>query len=457
MVENKSSDGSAKKSSKKKMAEKTTAGSTAVKTSQTPKISAAEEKAQTVSAQADTRSAQVQSNQPQSAQLVANESKSGSSAVSWIALVFSLAAIAGAGYAGYLTAIESKLNQGQQANSYKLMDRRVDGFEQLQTDLGSQISQLRTQITQSESDVNERIRKIRRELDEQTGRMDEKIAEAESTLSGQSDAFRSEFNTLSDSVVNLRSELGRNLDSWVIEEAAQLISIADYQLRFTGDSELAKQALELADTRLEELADPTLLGVRSQLAKDIEKLDSVKLSLSTSVLDRLSTLSESIYDLPLLGDVDLPEIDSSTSERSTAQSVNEDPVSASSGFERFLQVVGDAFSSLLNSIGDLVQIEKNGKSVKPVISDHERQLTYERTRLFLEGAQIAYVRKDAALYGNRLGRARQWVEKHFHPEATQTGDWLLRLEEIQTATVFTATPDISESVQSIQQALRRGE
>lgn len=447
MAENKSSEsGSQNTAGKKKSAKKKVTKSVAAKKVENEAENAVAAEAPSVEIQSEP----VQSNS------TPDKSRSSTGTVSWLALILSLTALGGTGYTWYLTAVDSKLSQGQQANNFSLLDQRVNGFERLQNDLGSQISQLRTQISQSETDVSERLRKIRGEMDSQEQLVNDKMASAESMLSDQTDAFRSEFDALSESVVNLRSELGRSLDSWVLEEVQQLISIADYQVRFAGDPDLAKQALRIADSRLEEMADPELLAMRSQLAKDIALLDESDSGSVVNVLHALSALSESIYDLPLSGDINIPEArDASAGQDSVDASNNDGSTDQLTGLNKLMHMVGDALANLISSLANLVQVEKNGKSIKPILSDHERQLTYERTRLFLEAAQIAFVRKDADLYGNRVDQARQWVGERFDPEATATIEWLGDLDALQSSAVFKATPDISESVKLIQDALNR--
>lgn len=386
-----------------------------------------------------------------SATVSSKPSSSGSGAFTWIALLFSALALAVGGYSWYLTAVDSKLKLGQQDNKYELFGQRVDGFEKLQSDLGAQIAQLRSQISQSDSDVAEKIRSVHAEIGLQASDVSQQLATAKQTLSDQSEAFRRDFDTLSDSIVDLRSEFGRGLDTWALEEVEQLMFVANQRLSFAGEVDLAKKALELADARLEQLADPAFNPVRKQLSDDISALANVKSSDIVGVLTELATLSSEVYTLPLLGDYDgaASKVDQNNTENDESQSID-DQESPAEGVNKVFQPISDAVAKLLAGLGDLIQVEKNGSSLKPVVSDHTRQLIYERARLNLEAAQIAYVRQDYTLYGNRIDGVRQWIEQEYNQKSSVTQAWLEKLNQIQSDSVVVELPSIEGSLQTMR-------
>ena len=376
----------------------------------------------------------------------------GSTGVAWFALLLSIVAMGAGGYAWYLTAVDSKLNMGQSQNRYEMMSQRVSGFELQQSDLSVQIAQLKTRLSQADNDVAERIRSIRNELEHQQAAVSEQIQASTDAMRAQVDSFQSNFSTLTDSIEIMRAQLGKSLDSWTIEEVEQLLFVAQLRMEFSGETDLAIKALQLADARLEQIADPALLELRKQIAVDIAALESVVKEDTVGLLNSLTLLSEEVSKLPLTGDFSAEGAGSD----SPASSDSAEPTASQSdqgAFDSIVQPVSDAAVSFMESLGDLIQVEKNGKSVKPVVSDHVRQLTYERARLYLEAAQIAYVRKDGVLYENRIQSVYRWVEQNFDTESADTAQWLGQLSEIPSSYTVPVNPDIAGSLEALRRVM----
>ncbi len=374
-----------------------------------------------------------------------------SGVVSGVALLVSVLALCAGGYAWYLTAVDSRLNVGQQEKRVNTIEQRLGGFDVVQSDTNLLVGQLKNQIALAEDNFSNQIRTIRGEIVEQESAVRERVATSERIINSQADSFRKEFNALSDSVVKLRSELDRGIDSWTLEEAEQLIFIANQQLQFSGDSSLAKRALQYADERLQMLANPVLNGVRQLLATEITALDNVQVVDTVEVLNKLSSLSSTVENLALAGDIVIPE---KTSAEVTSGLGSDQSETEASVVGRYIQPIIDAGASFLASVGDLIQVEKNGKSIKPVISAEVRQMTYQKTKLILESAQIAFIRQQPDLYQNRIQIARSWVEESFDQNSEQTANWLAQLDEVGSISPQSKIPDISGSLKAIRDVIK---
>jgi uroporphyrin-3 C-methyltransferase len=385
-----------------------------------------------------------------------NHAGSGVNTLSWIAIILSGLALCAGGYAWYLTAVDSKLTMGQQKSRFSVIEQRIDGFDTAQSDLNNQISQLKNQISQAEDNFSSQARGMRNDLVAQESAIRDQISSAEQNIQTRTDKFRQEFGTLSDSIVKLRSELGRSIDSWTLEEAEQLMFIANQRLYFAGDTQLSRRALQFADDRLQRLADPALNNVRQLLATEIAALDSVKMIDTGGVLNNIAILASSVENLSLAGDLVIPDKGGIGAASTTSESdVPETEASGKdeSGIESYTQPIIDAGSSFISSLGDLIQIEKNGKSVKPVISAEARKLNYDYTRMILESAQIAFVRQDPELYKHRMQSARNWVEERFDTNSAETTNWLAQLDNVASNSPRSELPDISGSLNAIREII----
>ena len=370
----------------------------------------------------------------------------GQAVVSWIALILSVVAVCAGGYAWYLGTVDSKSNAVQQETRLNLIERRIGGVEQAQTGLSTGISQLGDSLARFDADSGELIQDVRNEISNQ----DDSVREL----------IQNEIDALSNQVDTLRSQLSSNADGWVLEEVEQLILIADKRLRFSGEAVLAKQALQLADQQLAQLSGSGVNEVRRLLSKDIAALDNVPLIDMPGILNELSVLSDQVDKLPLAGDIVMGNTstgsDADRGQGGEPQGVeaqgsdSQGDVAKSATLERFLKPVMNAGAALLTNLGDLVQIEKNDNPVKPLISAQERRMTYEKTRLILESAQIALVREKPELFTNRINAAGEWVKQNFNRDVARTGDWIERLDRVGSSLPDTEIPDISATLSAIR-------
>ncbi len=385
-------------------------------------------------------------NNPAPERPVTRPGSRGQAVVSWIALILSVVAVCAGGYAWYLGTVDSKSNAVQQETRLNLIERRIGGVEQTQTGLSTGISELGDSLARFDADSGELIQDVRNEISNQ----DDSVREL----------IQNEIDALSNQVDTLRSQLSSNADGWVLEEVEQLILIADKRLRFSGEAVLAKQALQLADQQLAQLSGSGVNEVRRLLSKDIAALDNVPLIDMPGILNELSVLSDQVDKLPLAGDIVMGNTstgsDADRGQGGESQGVeaqgsdSQGDVAKSATLERFLKPVMNAGAALLTNLGDLVQIEKNDNPVKPLISAQERRMTYEKTRLILESAQIALVREKPELFTNRINAAGEWVKQNFNRDVARTGDWIERLDRVGSSLPDTEIPDISATLSAIR-------
>ena len=359
------------------------------------------------------------------------------------------------GYGWYVSTVQTKTSAQDQVNRVSLLEQRVENFDTLQADLVGQISLLKNQVTQAEDNFSQQLRTIRSELAGKDSEVQQQIRNSEKGFQAQMEDFRQEFGALSDSIVQLRSELGRGLDSWTLEEVEQLIFIANQRLQFAGDPVLAKKALEIADDRLQEQGDPRFLEVRRLLAGEISELENVQEIDIAGVLSAISTLSDTLGELNLAGDLHGPASSGPAPSEPEPNELKDDGSGQElTGMDRFFQPVVHAATTLLASLGDMIQVEKSGEAINPVVSAEIRQLIYTKGRLILDSSQIAFLRQNPDLFEERIALARKWVEENFDLESEATHRWLSRLDEIASQSPRSALPDISGSLNLLRQRMR---
>ena len=196
----------------------------------------------------------------------------------------------------------------------------------------------------------------------------------------------------------------------------------------------------LADRQLKLFADPRLLPVRRELAREVALLESLEKTDVAGITLRLGTLAENVDRLPLLRDVDsLAALSPGTvgpETRKTQDTASDDRGGASRIWQDLLS---------------LVRIRDNAEVQRPLLPPEQEYFLRENLRFMLFGAQQALLRADVSTYKQNLQIAARWLEGHYdtHSQAVLTA--LAELENLQTMEIATDVPDISGSLEALRQ------
>ncbi len=340
------------------------------------------------------------------------------------------------------------------------------------------MSQVNGTVLQAEETVTNQVRVIRKEMIDQQTTIAEQLTSARNNQQKQEQQYREDFSGLSESILQLGKDLGRTAVSWNLEEAEQLIFIANQRLQLSGEAGLAIRALTLANSRLEVTGNPDLIEVRRLLTNEIASLEKVKQPDFIAILSAIESLSSGLEELPLAGDLEtiLPQkslLESKkvasindtqgSDEQSLVSNNTEAGADADSSDElsnpflnnSVIQSLVTAGKVFLADLSDLIQIEKNGKAVNPIISAEVKFMTLEKARLILESAQSAFLRKQFDVYQQRMLSAVSWVESRF-VDSEQRKLWLEEISALSAEVYVTELPDISKSLKAIRAIIKKG-
>ena len=381
-----------------------------------------------------------------------DRSSGSSGAVSWLALLIALLGLGVGGYVWYQNNVEGQREAHEQTARLDGVEQRISTLQQGQNDLEARDNQIKGQLLTIEESVGQQIRTVRAELVEQQSAVSEQINAAQKSLNKQEQEFKEEFTALSDSIVSLRTELGKNAQSWKLEEAEQLVFIANQRLYLAGESELAMQALKLADSQLAQVSNPEVVAIRQQLAEEIAALNLIETPDVVGMLAAIGALSDSLQQLPLPGDIETLVSDQEDRSQEPAGSNEEQ---AGTEEEGALEAVMRVSARFISDLSDLVQIEKRGEKMAPVVSAEIAFMTVEKTQLMLEAAQISYLREQYGAYSQRMEAIDKWVRERF-AQGDQRESWLGQLNQLSSEIPSDHQPDISGSLESIRALIERG-
>lgn len=287
-------------------------------------------------------------------------------------------------------------------------------------------------------------------------RLENRLEPLQSALSGMGETLRNERQQVDlqieeisrkqqhtgDQVSMLAALVGRSEQGWSLAEVEYLLRIANQRLQLQRDVKTARLALQAADARLQELADPQFLKVREQLAKELASLQTVTHVDSDGVSARLGVLMALVDELTVEGSKYQPPVETETEQSVdtlTAQDWRELP------------------ALLWSVVSDLFRIREHDKPVSPMLPPEREYFLRENLRLQLSAARLALLRDDNVQYQAALSTARHWLDEYFSASDAQVKEMQAQLERLSAVDVTPTLPDVSASLRLLRQRLKLSE
>jgi uncharacterized protein HemX len=216
-------------------------------------------------------------------------------------------------------------------------------------------------------------------------------------------------------------------------EAEYYLSVANTELNLANDWDNAITALELADGRLAELANPELGPVREAIAGELLALRGVRLPDIEGLMFSLGRLAARAPALPMRAD--LPA--NYPNGADTAQD------EAEPGFERL-------WVAVKRTLLGLVRIERRDEPVAEALSAAERELARRQVEIELEVARTAALRVQPQAFRSALDAATAILQRDFDADSAEVEGALALLREMRTLEIDPKKPDISGSLNQLR-------
>lgn len=126
------------------------------------------------------------------------------------------------------------------------------------------------------------------------------LSNAQQRLQKNLERQHAELLSLKKSLAKLYSSTENTGETWSVEEVQHLLQLAVDQLSLAANIDGAEAALTIADRRIASNGDPELQVLRQQIARDIASLQQIKRTDLAGTIHRLNALSESIEHLPVV-------------------------------------------------------------------------------------------------------------------------------------------------------------
>ncbi|MEP0176776.1 MAG: uroporphyrinogen-III C-methyltransferase [Paraglaciecola sp.] len=229
---------------------------------------------------------------------------------------------------------------------------------------------------------------------------------------------------------------GRRPADWLLAEADYLVRMAGRKLWLEHDVKTAIMMLQSADSRIQDLDDPSLLPVREYLAADIQSLQQINQVSTSSIALALGAMLKQVDNLPLVF-FERPK------EAAAEQAVTDSVDDWRSNFMRNVKEVTKDFFSF----------KKVTTDIKPFMSEQQRWLLKEQLSFALMQAQIAVLQENQTLYQQALQQGFALLIEHFDTEQDIVVQFTESLSNLQQTDFSREYPSQLEAAPLLQDVI----
>lgn len=313
---------------------------------------------------------------------------------------------------------------------------RQEGLGGQLSDKSQQVQAVTQQLTSVQSELaalHSQLATVQSKLSGDDARLERRLAEQGDLFESKLDATRGELTAV---LQQIQRQLNRTRGDVLIADAAYLLDVANQKLHLVGDVKSVLAAMEAADQRLHESADPAVFKVREVLASEIAALRAMPATDMVGVSARLIALEKKVPGLPLV----LPH----------AGTVKEHEKTKEQAAATAPEEPGDALDKTLRGFKDLVTVRRTDRPIEAVLAPEQAEALRQLLLLKLETTRAALLRNDEQLYRDSLSAAIEWLGEHFDGTAAETRNVLNELKALAERSLGVSYPDISQSMVLLQ-------
>lgn len=237
-------------------------------------------------------------------------------------------------------------------------------------------------------------------------------------LREQALALSQRMDLLEDTVAGLRRDAAPSAESFKLDEAQYLLSLAETRLDLFSDPQSAARALELADNLLAGISAPGLANVRQTLSIELDVVRAAPVNDLPALSGRLRGLVQELPNLAVL-----TEAPNATRSR------------------------------LMLALDRYLVVRREGEAM-PVLG-RSPWAVREGLKLEFERAQLALERQQPQAWQNALDTAVTMAEHGLLPDDTVVESFLSRLRALAKTTLAPEPPKLGATLRALRR-LREG-
>jgi uroporphyrin-3 C-methyltransferase len=275
-------------------------------------------------------------------------------------------------------------------------------------------------------------------LDQQQNNIAESLAStqlAKSDLAQQNQRLQSSLQSLTEELQltsaqvqinqrNLADVSGRRPADWLLAEADYLVRMAGRKLWLEHDVKTAIMMLQSADSRIQDLDDPSLLPLQVKLAEDLQTLQQINQVSTSSIAIALGAMLKQVDNMPL-----------AFFRRPEAEAVD----------ESVTESIDDWRANLARNWREATKhffsFKKVTTEIKPFMSEQQQWLAKEQLKFALLQAQVAVLQENTSLYQQSVETALSVLIESFDTEKETVVQFTDSLNKLQKTDFEKNYPD----------------
>ncbi len=291
----------------------------------------------------------------------------------------------------------------------------------------------------------QRQQALQQQLQAQQSEQSSQLSSLRDTLGGRADALQRRDEDIAkaqqdlrDSVDSVRQLAGRSRRDWILAEVEYLLRIGNRRLQLQRDPATAIAALQIADERLHELADPGLTEVRERIARELAQLRATPRPDIEGIAVQLSSLQEQVPQLQV---------------KSARAPAREELPGASDQRQAPPQAWREGLQRAWQALRRLVVVRRRDEPIKPLLGPEQEFAVRDGLRLQLEAARVALLRGNAALYRTSIQGAGDWMKRYFIADNPAYDAMKQSLQQLGERDIEPQLPDISASLRRLREIM----
>jgi len=340
------------------------------------------------------------------------QSSRSTSSVAWLALFLALLTLAAVGY----RIVEDRRTRAVEEASSDTLERLASRIDESQALLSGVEDDLEDLVSGDDA-LDSRIAGLQKELESRADILD--------SLPGR-------MSNLENSVAAMQGASAGARDTWLLAEAEYYMQIANAQLQLGNNPQLAMLALEMADERVVQMANPALTDVRRALAEELAALEAMEKPDLEGATLTLASLARVVDSLPLRAP--------GGEARESGEAASEEQGAAAR-----------AWTSVKEAMSGLVKVTPPDEETRALLTPDAAHLIRSNLALQLQAARLALLRGEQSIFEQSLEDADALLAEYFDGDSAQVKSAQATIAEISDSMVAVAAPDISESLRLIRQ------
>lgn len=240
-------------------------------------------------------------------------------------------------------------------------------------------------------------------------------------------------------------ELADSRDERLLAEVEQAVALAQQQLQFAGNVELALLALDGAQARLARSSRPQFVALRRLLERDSERLRATPGADVPGLSAKIGSVVVAVDVMPLAFEQrPQPAVAKAAAGAGQAKPAGKDwRQTGAALWQEFWQ-------EFWQDVQQLIRIERIDRGDPALLSPSQSFFLRENLKLHLLGARLALLQRDGKTFHEEIRQAQTLLERYFDGRAKAVTNAQLILKGLAATEVSFTQPALSETLATVR-------